>query len=304
MPRPETHGRMINKDISDDEGFAKLSPSAAVLFCMLIPHFNSYGKQSGGPGYIKDEICPRIPYLTVDNLPVFLREISNNTSVKWFENRGRYWIHSIKFLTKHQNLRRDKLGADLLPDYSRTTPVPVQTKPARLIKEEEEEKNKAKASPGLTPPVDNQEDNPPFPAPPPRKEALEKKEEPKPVSKNTHGERWNGKRGNELDELMQDIRSRYGAKYHQLCLVFVQTNYNRCNPNAMLHCLRSLISKRMAGESIPLPGRYLESALNGNGKQAGENGKHEAAESEKEAEQFKGMTKLSDLIPKEIRTSS
>ena len=126
MATPIAKGRIISRAISDSKKFAQLSPQAAVLFCMLIPHYTSHGKMNGDPGYIKAEVCPRIPYLTIANLPGMLDEISAKTNVKWFAVDGRYWIHSTKFLSDHQKLRKDRLGDDLLPDYSRTTPGPVR----------------------------------------------------------------------------------------------------------------------------------------------------------------------------------
>ena len=123
MGSPDAKGRMLNKEISDSKKFASLSPEAAVLFCMLVPHFNSHGKMNGNPGVIKGEICPRIPYLTVKNIPKLLEEISESTNVKWFRHDGRYWVHSVNFLSDHQRLRREKLGPDKLPDYSGTSPV-------------------------------------------------------------------------------------------------------------------------------------------------------------------------------------
>ncbi|MBE0568917.1 MAG: hypothetical protein IH577_04500 [Deltaproteobacteria bacterium] len=122
MPSPKTRGRMINRDISNSKGFAKLSPPAAVLFTMMIPHYSSHGKMNGGVGYIKEEVCPRVPYLTVSNISKYLKEISNHTSVKWFEYDGRHWIHSINFLSDHQTLNRERLGVDLLPSYSGVGP--------------------------------------------------------------------------------------------------------------------------------------------------------------------------------------
>jgi uncharacterized phage protein (TIGR02220 family) len=113
---------MINKNISDSNGFASLSCEAAVLFTMMIPHFNSHGKMNGGPGYIKDEICPLIPYLTYKNIKSLLMEISEKTNVKYFEFEGRWWIHSINFLSDHQTLNPSRLGEDLLPSYSRVSP--------------------------------------------------------------------------------------------------------------------------------------------------------------------------------------
>ena len=125
MANPRSKGRMLNKSISDSDGFASLSNEAAVLFCMLVPHYNPYGKMNGGAGYIKDEICPKVQYLTYENIPQFLQEITKKTSVKWFKHKGRCWVHSVNFLTEHQKLEKSKLGDDSLPSYSPTSPSVV-----------------------------------------------------------------------------------------------------------------------------------------------------------------------------------
>jgi len=122
MATPKSKGRMLNKDLSDSKGFAALSPPAAVLFLMLVPHYSPYGKLNGSPEYIKGEICPRVPYLKTGNIANYLEEITEHTSVKWFEHDGRKWIHSLKFLIEHQNLRNDRVGPDLMPSY----PGPLQ----------------------------------------------------------------------------------------------------------------------------------------------------------------------------------
>lgn len=122
MASPRTKGRMLNRDISDSKGFAKLSPPAAVLFCMLIPNYSPHGKMNGDPGYLKGEICPRISYLTLKNIPAYLKEINKHTSVKWFEHEERMWIHSTNFLTEHQQINLDRVGPDLLPNYSGVGP--------------------------------------------------------------------------------------------------------------------------------------------------------------------------------------
>lgn len=147
---PSADGRMLRRDIANSSGFASLSPMAAVLFCMLIPHFNAHGKLNGGAGFIKDEVCPKVPYLTYENIPGLLQEISGKTSVKYFEHDGRRWLHSLNFLTHHQKLRPEKLGEDKLPSWSKellensgTTPGVVQdysgTTPKILPHEEEVE---------------------------------------------------------------------------------------------------------------------------------------------------------------------
>lgn len=99
MASPKAKGRMISNHISDSSDFAELSPPAAVLFIMLIPYFDSHGKINGGPGFIKDEVCPLIDYFDYKNIPSYLKEINDKTNVKWFFCEGRYWIQHEKFKT-------------------------------------------------------------------------------------------------------------------------------------------------------------------------------------------------------------
>jgi len=149
MAGRRTKGRMINRDISDSKGFANLRPPAAVLFCMLIPHYTPWGKMNGDPGYIKGEVCPRVSYLTTKNIPEYLAEISDHTSVKWFENDGRYWIHSTNFLSDHQNINLARVGPDLIPNYS--GPNPSARAEVEVKDKEEEEGDLSAAMNGLRP---------------------------------------------------------------------------------------------------------------------------------------------------------
>lgn len=117
MASPKASGRMINRSISESEKIASLSPIAAVLFVMLIPHFNAHGKMMAGPGVIKDEVVPLIPYLDYSNLPEYLQEISDKTNVKWFRVGSKWWLHSLNFNSKHQHLDAGKMGSDNFPSY-------------------------------------------------------------------------------------------------------------------------------------------------------------------------------------------
>ena len=143
MADPRSKGRMLNKSISDSDKFASLSPEAAALFCMLVPHYTPYGKMNGGAGYIKDEVCPKVLYLSYEKIPALLQEISDKTNVKWFKYNGRHWIHSTSFLSEHQKLDKNKCGADLLPSYSNGSPEEVQdfkrTTPELVSRKEEVE---------------------------------------------------------------------------------------------------------------------------------------------------------------------
>lgn len=123
-------GRIINEDISQSDKIGSLSPKSLALFCLIIPHFNAHGKMVGGPGYIKDLVCPKVKWLTAKAIINSLKEISEKTNVKWFKNNGLWYIHSLSWQHHQPGLRRlgpDKLPSynDSLPDRSGTTPEPV-----------------------------------------------------------------------------------------------------------------------------------------------------------------------------------
>lgn len=183
MANPQTDGRMLNKAISDSKKFAALSEKAAVLFAMLVPHYNSHGKMNGDPGYVKGVICPRIPYIDVAALPALLQEISDKTNTKWFEHDGRYWIHNTKFLTDHQKLDPKKLGRDLLPTYSRVSPELVTHEVEVEVEEEDQVEGEEEGEEETFPPLfDNEfpEDAAPFDPGPDEPEAEEPAPPPPP----------------------------------------------------------------------------------------------------------------------------
>lgn len=109
-------GRMLRKRISRSRKFASLSKDAKILFCMLIPHFDPHGKMNGSPNFIKGEVVPYIDELTVPIITKCLREISNKTSVKWFQCEGLSWLHSTND-QEHQNFNKERIRKDLLPSY-------------------------------------------------------------------------------------------------------------------------------------------------------------------------------------------
>lgn len=142
MANPQTDGRMIRKSISDSNDFASLSPQAAVLFCMILPHLDTHGKLQGGPAFIKEIVCPKVNYLTIVNIPFYLQEICKKTDMKWFDYDSRYWIHAVHF-TEHQKLDKNKIGKDRLPNYQTDSQELVQSK-SRVSQELVDNKDKDK----------------------------------------------------------------------------------------------------------------------------------------------------------------
>jgi len=142
MPK-RTRGRMITKDISSSEGFASLSKDAAVLFCMLIPHFNSHGKMIGDSGYVKSVVCPHVEYLNRRKIVRCLEEIDKKTHVKLVFAKKQVFIHAVNFLSDHQALDLTRLGEDLLPSYSGPSPDVCVPEVEVEVKEEVEEEGTA-----------------------------------------------------------------------------------------------------------------------------------------------------------------
>lgn len=134
--------RMIKDDISRSAKIAKLSPKALALFCLLIPHFDSYGKMQAHPFTIKGTVCPLIDWLPVEEIEQLLQEISEHTNVKYFQHTdGLYYLHSLNW-ANHQTLRKDRLGADKLPDCSGS--IPEQLRPEVEVQVEIEVEGKRK----------------------------------------------------------------------------------------------------------------------------------------------------------------
>jgi hypothetical protein len=114
---------MINVSISLSAKVGALSPETLALFCMLIPHFNAHGKMLANPHLIKGLVCPLVGWLTPEKVKACLVEISEKTSVKfWQDDRGIFYLHSLHWV-EHQTLKSDRLGPDHLPSWS--CPLPV-----------------------------------------------------------------------------------------------------------------------------------------------------------------------------------
>jgi hypothetical protein len=283
MANPVADGRMINRAIADSDKFAALTPEAAVLFALLIPWFNSHGKLNGGPGHIKDEICPKIPYLTYENIPALLTEISSKTNVKWFMSGGRHWIHALKFNSEHQRLEK-KLGIDKLPSYS---PAPVADKPQTstetvadksALKDKDKDKKKAKEVPdtgGQRQPVDNSQPQ----------ALLEKQKKPdQPDQKDEFLLK--------LQSAMEKTAQKFNTSQEQQEIVnFVKSNIRSRHPDAILHCINSLIVNPGEIKSIT---HYLNAVLKI------EDGKYNARDSERTCNELKlttpGMMSLGDIL--------
>jgi hypothetical protein len=117
QPMPPIKGRLLSRSIAESEGFASLSPRAAVLFLLIIPHLNSHGKMLANPYTLKGMVCPKIGYLTVDEIGQCMAEISRKTDLKYFCFKGSWFVHALNF-DQYQKIDKRR-GRDMLPGYSR-----------------------------------------------------------------------------------------------------------------------------------------------------------------------------------------
>src|SRR3990167_1517574 len=107
---------MIRKSISRSSSFSCLSIRSQVIFCMIIPHQNTFGKLNGELHFIKGEVCPKIKWATIRSIEKCLKEITKKTSMKWFKFQGLNYIHSLDFFD-HNEVRDDRKGKDDMPDF-------------------------------------------------------------------------------------------------------------------------------------------------------------------------------------------
>jgi len=136
---PRIPGRMIRRSIATDKGVAKLTAEQTAIFCMLIPHYDSYGKLIGEPAYVKSVALPSAKWATIPVIERALRAINRHTSVKWFRgDDGRRYLH-VQHFEKHQELRADRRGIDYLPSYGGAKPNLRKSRASKIF------------SPGLSP---------------------------------------------------------------------------------------------------------------------------------------------------------
>ncbi len=137
MANPKSPGRMIRRSIAVSRGVANLGPEATAIYCMVIPHLDSYGKMLGSPATVKETALPLARWATVEVIEQALQEISRYTNLKWWMDRdGRRYIHAVHF-EKHQDLREDRRGADHFPNFPGEVPDLVRPKGSEVKKRED-----------------------------------------------------------------------------------------------------------------------------------------------------------------------
>jgi hypothetical protein len=118
MMADRTPGRVIRQSISEDTAFHNLSLEAQVLYLMLRPHFNTWGKLKADPNLLKGTVVPLHRSFHPHSIARWLEEISEKTSVKLFQSNGMPYLHDLDW-DNHQLIRKDR-GKDMLPSHPLT----------------------------------------------------------------------------------------------------------------------------------------------------------------------------------------
>ncbi len=110
-----TSGRVIRQSISEDPFFNSLSLEAQLLYLLLRPHFNAWGKMKADPHTIKGAVVPLNSAYNPHTIVRCLEEISEKTYIKLFIAGGIRYLHDLNW-EYHQPIRQDR-GSDRLPSY-------------------------------------------------------------------------------------------------------------------------------------------------------------------------------------------
>lgn len=291
-------GRMLKKAVSTSRRLADLeTDSARLLYTWIIPHLDIEGRFYADPSMIKGSVVPRIKSFTEDLIAECIQDMASVGLITVYEVDGDQYFYFRKF-ADHQNLNPKREAPSKIPDpphtkekntltkgnsidkteHTDTTPdklqstldSPVST-PGQVKLREVKLRESTKALPTEEQPVDNSSHEQKTP------DSLKTKKGP---LQSVNG-RWTEQLRNDLEEIVTEIRDRYGPNYHQQCVIAVQTHLAHVNPEAMIYCLRELIQQNLKGNKIARPKEWLNKAIHN------QDGKINAAESEAEAQQFK-----------------
>jgi len=108
---------MLRVTLATSKSFNSLSTYSKLLFLMIIPHLDGYGKMNGFIGYIKSVVCPLAHELTDEIIGKCLSEISQKTHLKWFKRDDLMFIHAIDW-EDHQSIESEKRGQNSLPNFN------------------------------------------------------------------------------------------------------------------------------------------------------------------------------------------
>ncbi|MBI2172420.1 MAG: hypothetical protein HYU30_10490, partial [Chloroflexi bacterium] len=67
--------RMLRSSLSRARDFGSLSTRAQLLYVLLVLNADDQGRLQAAPDIIKLDVCPRVPDITMEELPELLQEM-------------------------------------------------------------------------------------------------------------------------------------------------------------------------------------------------------------------------------------
>jgi len=94
--------RLLSKSLSTSEKFTNLkTDSARLLYCLLHPHSDDFGRLDGTPFWIKHNLVPTLEKFTQKQVKDCLSDMNNEKIIEWYKIDGRPYIQIVDF-EKHQ----------------------------------------------------------------------------------------------------------------------------------------------------------------------------------------------------------
>jgi hypothetical protein len=263
-------GRILSKRISRSDKVSALSTDTArMIYSWIIPYLDVEGRMEANPRLMKSDIAPLLDHITPQVIQEILNELNNIGLIVLYLSENKQYLQLLKFDENQPNLRKDREKKSQIPK----APAKIKQEKTELRQESGESPaevphkinirevniREAKSTPAELQPVDNSK---------PPASLKNKLEVNNKIENDIKKDEFMLKLKDRLDK----TKDRYSNQFEQQAiLLFVQANIRNKHPDAILHCIDSLVK---APDKVKLVQKYLETALRI------EDGKYNARDSE------------------------
>ena len=110
-------GRFLDKRITQDMRFTRVSTNAYLVYLCITPHLDVQGKMGGEPLVVRNIACGLHPdVLTVNEIGQCLGELDREGIIIWYEVDGVKYLKDPLFLTYQIGLRAQRENESYCPE--------------------------------------------------------------------------------------------------------------------------------------------------------------------------------------------
>lgn len=110
-------GRFLDKRITQDMRFTRVSTTAYLVYLCITPHLDVEGKMGGDPLVVRNIACGLHPdVLTVNEIGQCLEELNREGIIIWYEVDGVKYLKDPLFLTYQIGLRPQRENKSYCPE--------------------------------------------------------------------------------------------------------------------------------------------------------------------------------------------